>query len=141
MQDESSNFRSTARPDSDTASGQEMATAKDQTLPSKEASLFRQVVKFYESKQYKKGIKAADQVGSEMTSMSKYLLDHLNDAKMFGTAINEILMLWFPNFVDEILIACLSVCVADPEKVPRAWRDSGNEGADHWLPRKGRGKS
>ena len=39
-----------------------MAGAKDQTLPSKEATLFRQVVKCYESKQYKKGIKAADQV-------------------------------------------------------------------------------
>lgn len=32
------------------------------TLPSKEGSLFRQVVKFYETKQYKKGIKAAEQV-------------------------------------------------------------------------------
>ena len=39
-----------------------MAGAKDQALPSKEANLFRQVVKCYESKQYKKGIKAADQV-------------------------------------------------------------------------------
>lgn len=39
-----------------------MAVVKDQTLPSKEANLFRQVVKCYESKQYKKGIKAADQV-------------------------------------------------------------------------------
>jgi peptide alpha-N-acetyltransferase len=31
-------------------------------LPSKEASLFRQIVKFYETKQYKKGLKAADQI-------------------------------------------------------------------------------
>mmetsp|Transcript_31747 Transcript_31747/g.90154 ORF Transcript_31747/g.90154 Transcript_31747/m.90154 type:complete len:895 (+) Transcript_31747:199-2883(+) len=36
--------------------------ADDQTLPSKEANLFRQIVKFYETKQYKKGIKAADQI-------------------------------------------------------------------------------
>ena len=33
-----------------------------QALPSKEAGLFRQVVRNYESKQYKKGIKAADAV-------------------------------------------------------------------------------
>jgi peptide alpha-N-acetyltransferase len=33
-----------------------------QPLPSKESGLFRQVVKFYESKQYKKAIKAADQI-------------------------------------------------------------------------------
>ena len=33
-----------------------------QTLPSKEAGLFRQVIRHYETKQYKKGIKAADQI-------------------------------------------------------------------------------
>ncbi|ORY07791.1 NMDA receptor-regulated protein 1-domain-containing protein [Clohesyomyces aquaticus] len=33
-----------------------------QPLQSKEASLFRSVVKFYESKQYKKGLKAAEQI-------------------------------------------------------------------------------
>ncbi|KAF1968332.1 NMDA receptor-regulated protein 1 [Bimuria novae-zelandiae CBS 107.79] len=33
-----------------------------QPLPSKEASLFRQLVKNYEAKQYKKGVKAADQI-------------------------------------------------------------------------------
>lgn len=36
------------------------AEADDQTLPSKEAALFRQVVKAYESKQYKKALKTAD---------------------------------------------------------------------------------
>ena len=40
-----------------------MASKPDgQTLAPKEASVFRQVVRFYEGKQYKKGIKAADQV-------------------------------------------------------------------------------
>ncbi|KAI7275342.1 hypothetical protein KC335_g1671, partial [Hortaea werneckii] len=34
----------------------------NQVLPSKEASLFRHVVQNYESKQYKKGLKAADQI-------------------------------------------------------------------------------
>lgn len=34
----------------------------NQPLPSKEANLLRQVVKFYESKQYKKGLKSADQI-------------------------------------------------------------------------------
>lgn len=33
-----------------------------QPLPSKETALFRQVVKLYETKQYKKAIKAADQI-------------------------------------------------------------------------------
>lgn len=33
-----------------------------QALPGKEANLFRQVVRHYETKQYKKGIKAADQI-------------------------------------------------------------------------------
>jgi len=33
-----------------------------QTLPNKESNLFRQVVKFYETKQYKKGLKAADAI-------------------------------------------------------------------------------
>lgn len=33
-----------------------------QPLPSKEMGLFRQVVKFYETKQYKKAIKSADQI-------------------------------------------------------------------------------
>ena len=39
-----------------------MAGRESQQLPGKEAGLFRQVVKFYESKQYKKGLKAAEQV-------------------------------------------------------------------------------
>ncbi|KAL3138957.1 hypothetical protein ABBQ32_005768 [Trebouxia sp. C0010 RCD-2024] len=33
-----------------------------QTLPGKEAGLFRQLIRHYETKQYKKGIKAADQI-------------------------------------------------------------------------------
>ena len=43
--------------------------ADGQTLPPKEASVFRQVIRFYESKQYKKGIKAADQVGHRRSSL------------------------------------------------------------------------
>jgi peptide alpha-N-acetyltransferase len=39
-----------------------MATPVHQPLPSKEAALFKQVVKFYEDKQHKKAIKAADQI-------------------------------------------------------------------------------
>ena len=35
---------------------------QSQQLPAKENTLFKQVVKFYETKHYKKGIKAADQV-------------------------------------------------------------------------------
>ena len=39
-----------------------MAAKDNQVLPSKEQGLFRQVVKYYEIKQYKKALKAADQV-------------------------------------------------------------------------------
>ena len=39
-----------------------MAAKDSQVLPSKEQGLFRQVVKYYEIKQYKKALKAADQV-------------------------------------------------------------------------------
>ena len=35
---------------------------QSQELPAKELSVFRQIVKFYESKQYKKGIKTADTI-------------------------------------------------------------------------------
>jgi len=35
---------------------------KSQTLPPKEAAVFKNVVQFYEKKQYKKGVKAADQI-------------------------------------------------------------------------------
>lgn len=39
-----------------------MAGQDGRTLRAKEATLFRQIVKFYETKQYKKGLKAADQI-------------------------------------------------------------------------------
>lgn len=39
-----------------------MAKQENNGLPAKESGLFRQIVKFYETKQYKKGLKAADQV-------------------------------------------------------------------------------
>jgi N-alpha-acetyltransferase 15/16, NatA auxiliary subunit len=39
-----------------------MAKLENNGLPAKESGLFRQIVKFYETKQYKKGLKAADQV-------------------------------------------------------------------------------
>jgi peptide alpha-N-acetyltransferase len=35
---------------------------KDNTLPQKENALFKQIVKFYETKQYKKGLKASEQI-------------------------------------------------------------------------------
>lgn len=52
-----------------------------QPLPSKETGLFRQVVKFYESKQYKKAIKAADQI------LKKYP-DHGETLAMKGLTYN-----------------------------------------------------
>lgn len=50
-------------------------------LPSKEANLFRQVVRFYETKQYKKGIKAADQI-------LKKLPEHGETLAMKGLILN-----------------------------------------------------
>jgi hypothetical protein len=42
--------------------------ARSQPLPAKEESLLKQVTKLYEAKQYKKGIKTADQVLSLLSS-------------------------------------------------------------------------
>ena len=39
-----------------------MAAPSDRNLPRKEADLFKSIVKFYETKQYKKGLKASDAV-------------------------------------------------------------------------------
>jgi hypothetical protein len=36
--------------------------AADDALPAKEHAVFRSIVKFYDAKQYKKGVKAADTV-------------------------------------------------------------------------------
>lgn len=58
-----------------------MASKDSQTLPSKESSLFRTVVKYYETKQYKKAIKAADQI-------LKKFPDHGETLAMKGLTIN-----------------------------------------------------
>ena len=54
------------------ASGQ-MSPEEKRQLPGKEASLFRQIVKFYETKQYKKGLKAADQILKKFPSHGETL--------------------------------------------------------------------
>ena len=43
-----------------------MAGRESQQLAQKESGLFRQVIKFYESKQYKKALKAAEQVRADL---------------------------------------------------------------------------
>ncbi|KAL5442544.1 hypothetical protein PMIN05_004018 [Paraphaeosphaeria minitans] len=53
-----------------------------QPLPSKEASLFRQLVKNYEAKQYKKGIKAAD-------AILKKVADHGDTQAMKALILNS----------------------------------------------------
>lgn len=58
-----------------------MASPGNQPLPSKEATLFRQVVKFYETKQYKKAVKAADQI-------LKKFPDHGETLAMKGLTLN-----------------------------------------------------
>ena len=57
--------------------------SKDQNLPGKDAALFRTLVKLYESKQYKKGIKTADQI------LKKYP-EHGETLAMKGLILNSI---------------------------------------------------
>ncbi len=53
-----------------------------QTLPTKENALFKQVVKLYEDKQYKKAIKTADQI------LKKYP-DHGETLAMKGLTLSN----------------------------------------------------
>ena len=53
----------------------------NQPLAAKEANLFRQVVKFYETKQFKKGLKTADQI-------LKKVPDHGETLAMKGLTLN-----------------------------------------------------
>ena len=55
---------------------------QDQTLPGKDAALFRTLVKLYESKQHKKGIKTADQI------LKKYP-DHGETLAMKGLILSQ----------------------------------------------------
>ena len=54
----------------------------DQTLPGKDAALFRTLVKLYETKQFKKGVKTADQI------LKKYP-DHGETLAMKGLVLNS----------------------------------------------------
>lgn len=58
-----------------------MTSTRENGLPSKEAGLFKQIVKHYETKQYKKGIKAADTV-------LKKFPDHGETLSMKGLILN-----------------------------------------------------
>eukprot|EP00285_Hemiselmis_virescens_P003890 CAMPEP_0173411544 /NCGR_PEP_ID=MMETSP1356-20130122/77266_1 /TAXON_ID=77927 ORGANISM="Hemiselmis virescens, Strain PCC157" /NCGR_SAMPLE_ID=MMETSP1356 /ASSEMBLY_ACC=CAM_ASM_000847 /LENGTH=276 /DNA_ID=CAMNT_0014373325 /DNA_START=15 /DNA_END=841 /DNA_ORIENTATION=- len=58
-----------------------MATKESQTLPQKEAAVFKTIVKFYETKQYKKGLKAAD-------SIIKKFPNHGETLAMKGLTLN-----------------------------------------------------
>jgi peptide alpha-N-acetyltransferase len=58
-----------------------MPESRDNGLPPKEAALFKSIVKHYETKQYKKGAKAADQV-------LKRFADHGETLAMKGLILN-----------------------------------------------------
>jgi tetratricopeptide (TPR) repeat protein len=58
-----------------------MSAPAAQTLPTKEQGLFRQLVKNYENKQYKKAIKAAD-------AILKKFPDHGETLAMKGLTLN-----------------------------------------------------
>lgn len=55
-------FYTPAHTPSNSSGGSSNMAQPSQPLPTKETALFRQVVKLYETKQYKKAIKAADQI-------------------------------------------------------------------------------
>ena len=75
-----------------------------QSLPPKEASLFKSVIKLYESKQYKKGVKTADQILKKYPEVG---------CRCSAQPLPRLQMLtgWF--------------CAA--------WGDPGHEGPDLWL--------
>ncbi|KAH8056745.1 hypothetical protein JL720_14215 [Aureococcus anophagefferens] len=52
-----------------------MAAPSDRNLPRKEADLFKSIVKFYETKQYKKGLKASDAVLRKSSSDGRGFLE------------------------------------------------------------------
>mmetsp|Transcript_27403 Transcript_27403/g.56089 ORF Transcript_27403/g.56089 Transcript_27403/m.56089 type:complete len:854 (+) Transcript_27403:193-2754(+) len=58
-----------------------MSAPNGQTLPQKEAAVFKTIVKFYETKQYKKGLKAAD-------SILKKFPEHGETLAMKGLTLN-----------------------------------------------------
>jgi len=58
-----------------------MSNNRDNGLPPREATLFKSIVKHYETKQYKKGIKAADQI-------LKKFADHGETLAMKGLILN-----------------------------------------------------
>eukprot|EP00290_Baffinella_frigidus_P057134 CAMPEP_0180361566 /NCGR_PEP_ID=MMETSP0989-20121125/12727_1 /TAXON_ID=697907 /ORGANISM="non described non described, Strain CCMP2293" /LENGTH=627 /DNA_ID=CAMNT_0022353277 /DNA_START=61 /DNA_END=1940 /DNA_ORIENTATION=+ len=58
-----------------------MASVSTQVLPQKEGTVFKTIVKFYETKQYKKGLKAAD-------SILKKFPDHGETLAMKGLTLN-----------------------------------------------------
>jgi peptide alpha-N-acetyltransferase len=71
---------------------------QDRPLPKKEADLFRNVVKHYEAKQYKKAIKQADVVlkkypnHGETLAMKGLTLDHLGKRDEAHALAKEALM-------------------------------------------------
>ena len=58
-----------------------MATPNSQVLPQKEAAVFKTIVKFYETKQYKKALKSAD-------SILKKFPEHGETLAMRGLTLN-----------------------------------------------------
>lgn len=77
-----------------------MTDRDSQQLAAKDAGLFRQVVKYYESKQYKKGIKAADQVRSILLLG---LEASNNNHKACGKTT--------PQLPGSIALPCMSTCL------------------------------
>ena len=110
------------------------ATASpSQPLPAKEQNVFRQVVKFYEGKQYKKVIK----VGCAA---------HRGGLLLKSCLFSEMLSIpSIPMFSSRRALRCIAesfsllsappstVCRPDPEEVPGSWGNSGNEGPDPEL--------
>ena len=99
-------------------------------LPSKESNLFKQVVKCYETKQYKKGLKAADQVlkkypnHGETLSMKGLIVSNMGDEKK--AEAYELVKLGLKNDVKSHVCWHVYGCVPQPittwEPTPRGDR-------------------
>lgn len=79
-----------------------------QPLPSKESGLFRQVVKFYESKQYKKAIKAADQILKKFPEHGETLAMKVCSSRLTLGAAAVLLATLLDGSIAENIVQCLS---------------------------------
>ena len=91
---------------------------ENRQLGKKEADLFRNVIKFYESKQYKKGVKAADTIlkkypnHGETQGMKGLLLNSLGNKEEALELVKLFYQLKNQSFLYCTLLKCVSADAA-----------------------------